>query len=164
LDVRGLVVAVCLAPNVGDIEVFGELSRYLGSPRGHPDGTAVLTNDRRRLEATRLPGEARIIYLGDVVDIKSDGNVSVDRETLARIALPESLLHPSPRGRPADKRDFVRKILEELDHQGRLGSLSGRPLLKMVVTELQTRTGESVPLSRATLSDALNEYQSRKRK
>jgi hypothetical protein len=153
-DVRGLAVAVCLAPDVGDIEVLAELGRYLDSPPGHPDGTAVLTNDRRRLEATQLPGGARIVYLGDVVALGDDGHISVDRETLARLTLPETLLHPSLRGRPADKRIQVRQILEELDQQGRLGNLTGRPLLREVLPELRKRMGKNTTLSRSTLLDA----------
>lgn len=160
-DLGEFSVAVCFAPNLADASNLNELVRYLSTPRGHPHGSAILTNESREFGAILLPNAARIIPLGDVCSLNDDGCLAVDRNDLARRALPNRLLHPPQPGRPRTKRDRAREVLADLDSQGKLDGLSERAQYQMVRTELRNRNGDKVTLAKKTFVDALSEYRAK---
>lgn len=160
-DYRDKSVAVYLVANVADLGVFNELCRFLDSPRGRPDGTAILTNDQRTLEVVRLPGAAQIINLGNVVALDAHGSLIVDQDAISRRALPDWLREPPSRGRPATKRNQVVQIIEELHRQPGVGSVTDRKLQRLVLAELKARSDDNATLGRGTFVEALAEYRAR---
>jgi hypothetical protein len=154
-------IAACLVPNVGDLTIFNELCRFLRTPRGNPHATAILTNDDRDLSAVMLPDSVRIVNLTDVIGLDNEGRLSINRDALARLVLPERLLRPTRRGRLPTKREETYEIIAGLDREHKLDGLTERGQHRLARTQLQTCRGKRVALGWATFRDALLEYRSR---
>lgn len=148
-------VAVYLVPNATDPEAFNELCRFLRTPRRHPDGVAVLTNDDRDTSAIFLPEGVRIVRLSEVATIATDGHITLDTLAIAKNVLPRRMLDPPRPGRKPVKREIVVQIIGDLDRQGKLADLSEREQQKLVHASLKDRLGDEATLAAATFRAAL---------
>jgi hypothetical protein len=108
-------IAVHLAPNIADLEIFNMVNAFLEGVQTRTSATAILTNDDRALGGLRLARGARIVSLRQVVELGAPDTITVDQKALARSALPEALLKPTGRGRRPRQRELIIQILREMD-------------------------------------------------
>ena len=154
-------ISACLVPNAGDLTIFNELCRFLRTSRRNPHATAILTNDDRDLSAVMLPDSVRIVSFIDVIEFDNEGRLSINRDAMARLVLPERLLRLTRRGRLPTKREETYEIIAGLDREHKLDGLTEREQHRLARTQLQTCRGERIALGWATFRDALLEYRSR---
>lgn len=150
-------VAVYFAVEAAAPERFNDVHGWL---KGEPgaDGVALLTNDGRDVSRLSLPQYGSILQTDNCVEICSNGQLTLDREWLARRVLPENLLGPKRRGRPNSAECLAAELIRELDHDGSMRTMGVNERHRALNSAAKKKYGDETTLSKPPCNRAWDAY------
>lgn len=154
LTIGNLQIATYFAPGFGSPRSFGEIVAILSNePRS--DCIAILTNDTQDFGGLALPCPGKVVPLADCLTIGEDGHITLNREWLARLVVPEHLVRASKKaGRPNKAEQLAAALIGEQDRDGALEKLGQNERHRALQAAARSKHGPRTTLSKVACNKA----------